>query len=408
MKFNFNQSMLLFTAMLVIQEAIADSNLPSHTKVDAASNQQSSLRIIGGQDTREGMWPWMVYIGYTIPEGDSASCGGSLIHPYWVLTAAHCIDGFNFDEPPLTKDELFVVVGLHQRNRVHEQGERFAIERVIQHPRWNPYHPSLPFDIALLQLKKPATQQLVTLPLEENEEIKPDTLATALGWGLIEPKEEGAFPEVLQQLELPIVSNKTCQTTYQTEYEIIDSMICAGFKAGKKDTCKNDSGGPLVIFKENQWQQVGIVSFGGHNTQGAPICAGPDAYGVYTRVSAFIDFIAKYVPLSMTGAYDGVWTSPALPNTFVILRNTTETLAMVFFSENGKNWQALLGSLSYPTITMKNFIAPATITLELKPTLVASPPIREINLTTMMCRSTSENAACLLSEGDTIKLNKIF
>ncbi|MEK8015217.1 MAG: serine protease [Candidatus Parabeggiatoa sp.] len=431
MKSNFNRCMLLLATVIVTQETVAEPNRPS--LASAELNPHPSLRIIGGKDTQEGVWPGIVYIGYTSdPEGKSASCGGSLIHPYWVLTAAHCVDGFkelfNLEEtyykpckarcearcvegfkldkahcqayceadcethcvdgmiPPLTGDDMFIVAGLHKRNPTHEQGERLAINRVIQHPRWNPCHPSSHFDIALLQLKEPATQPLITLPLKDNVEIKPNTLATALGWGLIEAKPDGAFPDMLQEVELPIVSNQTCQATYQGEYQILDSMMCAGFKAGKKDTCQNDSGGPLLVFKENQWQQVGIVSFGGHKTEGAARCAGPDAYGVYTRVSTFLDFIAKYVPLPITGAYDGAWTSPALPNTFVMLRNTADTLAVSFLNENGQNWQALLGPLSYPTITVTNFIAPANIILELKPTLTASPPIREISLTTIICR----------------------
>ena len=93
-----------------------------------------------------------------------------------------------------------------------------------------------------------------------------------------------------------------------------------------------------------------------------------------------------------------------------MLRNTAETIAVIFLNENGQNWQAMLGPLTYPTITVTNFVAPANLIFELKPTITASPPIRELNLTAIMCRPASENGetTCLLSEGNTIKLKKIF
>jgi len=93
-----------------------------------------------------------------------------------------------------------------------------------------------------------------------------------------------------------------------------------------------------------------------------------------------------------------------------MLRNTAETIAVIFLNENGQNWQAMLGPLTYPTITVTNFVAPANLIFELKPIITASKPIRELNLTAIMCRPALENGetACLLSEGSTIKLKKIF
>ncbi|MDM8560637.1 serine protease [Candidatus Parabeggiatoa sp. HSG14] len=395
----------------ISSELNTSPNSLSDGELNGVKNSQRIPRIIGGKDAQAGVWPWITYIGYTSdPEGYS-SCGGSLIHPYWVLTAAHCVDGFNLGDPPLTGDDMFAVVGLHKRNRTDTEGERLTINRVIQHPQWNRLNPSWYYDIALVQLKEPSTQQLLSLPLQDNIDIKPNTLATAVGWGIIEPKADGASPDVLQEVELSIVSNETCQTTYEGEYKILDSMICAGFEEGKKDTCTNDSGGPLVIFKESQWQQVGIVSFGGHKTEGAPICAGPDAYGVYTRVSAFIDFIAKYVPLPIAGAYDGVWTStlPTLANTYFVLRNTADTIAIAILTDNGKNWYALLGAMGIPTSTMTSVISTENMMVEFKPILTESLPITEITLTVINCRTKQSSAdTCLLPMGKNIKLNKMF
>jgi secreted trypsin-like serine protease len=76
----------------------------------------------------------------------------------------------------------------------------------------------------------------------------------------------------------------------------------------KKILVLEDSGGPLIRFEDGQWQQVGIISYGGK--QHGPRCGGPNAYGIATRVFEQLDFIKQQVPLPTVGAYDGVWISP--------------------------------------------------------------------------------------------------
>jgi hypothetical protein len=129
-------------------------------------------------------------------------------------------------------------------------------------------------------------------------------------------------------------------------------------------------------------------------------------------VSAHLDFIKQYVPLPTTaGVYDGAFISSALPGTYLMLRNTTAEIVLVFLNEAGKSWQALLGKLAYPSMTLTNLISPANMVVELKPTLSSSsPPITELTLTVISCRplQESEESACLLSEGKSIKLEKIF
>jgi len=92
----------------------------------------------------------------------------------------------------------------------------------------------------------------------------------------------------LQEVDVPIVSNATCNTSYGGE--ITANMICAGYAQGGKDACYGDSGGPLFVPDETGtgWVQVGVVSWG----EG---CALPNYYGVYARVSRYQSWIESYV-----------------------------------------------------------------------------------------------------------------
>jgi len=237
-----------------------------------------STRIIGGFPSAEGDWPWMTHVRAEVAPGSFFECGGTLIRPSWVMTAAHCV----FDPqgnlmPPEWFDVLVGEIDLLA-------GERIPVVRIIPYPD---YQPPVDYnDIALLQLKRPAPQQPVQLPgltfVEKwhNPAVPPGTMATALGWGTTST-ESDVFPRFLQQVDLPIVDEETCQQAYA--FDIKETQVCAGFVDGGKDACQGDSGGPLVAQSPPtgpSYVQVGITSFG----EG---CAQPNAYGVYTRVSSY-------------------------------------------------------------------------------------------------------------------------
>lgn len=239
--------------------------------------QDPTLRIIGGDDTEPGEWPWIAALieSYSDSLYSGHFCGGSLIHHKWVVTAAHCVE---YDRP----ENIDIVVGI--RDLENDTGDRIRVKRIIIHPDYDPLE--LDSDIALLELERNASEEPV--PLVSAQGDLEGEEAVVLGWGLTQESSHRT-PEILQAVMVPIVSNETCRASYPYD-EVTDNMLCAGYSEGGKDACQGDSGGPLAVSDGETWRLAGIVSWG----EG---CAEPDYYGVYTRISRFRDFINEYVSL---------------------------------------------------------------------------------------------------------------
>mgnify|MGYP000421587673 CR=1 FL=1 len=164
----------------------------------------------------------------------------------------------------------------------------YYISQIIIHPAFNQF--TLDSDLALLELSVVTTLTPIQTLGHYSLNDGPSINATALGWGDTS-SATFAFPDTLQMVDLPIVSNDHCaeRTSFITE-----NMLCAGFFSGVKDTCTGDSGGPLMVFDETsqRWHQVGITSFGvGCEAQGG--------FGGYTRVKNFSDFISTIICLDV-------------------------------------------------------------------------------------------------------------
>lgn len=172
-------------------------------------------------------------------------------------------------------------------------GQLIPLKEIILHPlyteKYTDDHDLYPVnDIAILLLKEPLDFNKSVSPIqiaEASETITDGLLANVSGWGAKTPMQSNSGK--LRFVEVPTVNHQKCIEMYP-KYEIDDTMLCAGYDEGKKDSCTGDSGGPLAI----NGTLYGIVSFG----EG---CARPVQPGVYASVPYFRKFIDETVSGNM-------------------------------------------------------------------------------------------------------------
>ncbi|KAJ7394105.1 Serine protease 56 [Desmophyllum pertusum] len=240
-------------------------------------------RVIGGVNAVPGSWPWQV----GLHRRGRFFCGGSLIAPDWVVTAAHCISSF-------TGSDYTIRLGDHNRNLNEGTEQSIPGKRVIRHPKYNT--PPISNDIALIQLSRPATlnSRVGTVCLPSHDEVVPTSARCFItGWGKI--KHPGSSHHILQQAKLPPVTNAVCAKKLAaspggSRLKITPQMICAGVKGTILSGCHGDSGGPYVCQTSGgNWVLQGAVSWGSSR------CSAAERYTVFARVAKFRKWIDQYV-----------------------------------------------------------------------------------------------------------------
>ena len=280
-------TLLCSSAVAVAQDQTVERSLLHKLKLAEMTQKNlpddtgPSTRIVGGQNADPEEWPFTVALHFAgLDPQFSQFCGGSLIRPDVVLTAAHCVYYSN-------SQNVNVYAGTNSLSNSNGTGVSVSVREIRIHEQYDPG--TINNDVAILYL-----DQELEFPLVKT--ATPDIMAAffedqplkVAGWGNMDPFGFST-PDLLQSVDVSYIDNATCDAAYTELFgspgSVTDKMMCAGTPEGGKDSCHGDSGGPLIVEMDGEQYQTGVVSWGN------PTCAQTGFYGVYARVAEFDQWI---------------------------------------------------------------------------------------------------------------------
>uniref|UniRef100_A0A4Y0BPW2 Peptidase S1 domain-containing protein n=1 Tax=Anopheles funestus TaxID=62324 RepID=A0A4Y0BPW2_ANOFN len=270
--------------------------LPTNDADRCGMSNATHTRVVGGVDAQLNAWPWMAALGYRsssfeLSSGPRFLCGGTLITTTHVLTVAHCIQTGLY----------FVRLGEHDITSDQDGANPIDvyIQRWLVHERYD--EKTIHNDIALVLLQKTViiseTIRPICLPLDTKQRTKDITYYAPFiaGWGAV--SFNGPSATKLQEAQVVVLPVDQCAFNYKLYFPgqiFDDTVLCAGFPQGGKDSCQGDSGGPLMLPELSTNGQyyyytlIGLVSYGYE-------CARAGFPGVYVKVTSYLSWIESNI-----------------------------------------------------------------------------------------------------------------
>ena len=355
---------VLFSSAVLMPQFGGDGFEASAQEAQCKGPRSTIVRpkIVGGWRARIKDWPGQVTIRAHNPQTLQSFhfCGASAISPHWILTAAHCFYGFvdesrqggyfiSLDDVADAKKIGFegsayleAIMGTDNLDQVGPENIR-QIKKIVIHSGFEEAYKT-GHDIALVKIDRPWPGPYLRLSDRSDTDpaTPPGAAAMIAGFGdqqwqggvkKFTRRKGGAYAAgspVMREVDLPTIPLGRCQARYAGT-AIGAGQICAGYEEGKKDSCQGDSGGPLVTFdRKGCPYQIGIVSWGAK-------CAEPESYGIYTRVSHYMDWIKSHVdePL-LNFSFGAVFKSTDVTRQIPLAKATVGALKKLFKGAIGK------------------------------------------------------------------------
>ncbi|MEU2716896.1 trypsin-like serine protease [Streptomyces sp. NPDC007205] len=284
-----------------LEKRIAGADATGSSGTSGSTPSAVSPGIIGGNETTISSAPWMAQLFYYDDKGTTDTsddvgffCGGSVVAPTKILTAAHCVKGYSWNKhgTVVTGTDRQPTTGTDGTTDLHG-GQATGVLRQWNHPSYSAT--TIDNDIAVLTLDVPVSATPIRMTTSgDTASYAGGTSATVYGWGRTSSTSDD-ISQTLKTDTLTLHADSTCSGVYGSEF-IAGHMVCAGTQSGSdtgtQATCNGDSGGPLVVGG----RIVGVVSWGVKD------CVEKGYYSVFTKVSTYVG--AAYPQIDDTNLSD--------------------------------------------------------------------------------------------------------